>query len=42
MARAIRIGYQARPQHGSYDAMRASWTEAESLGDDAICEWDHF
>ena len=42
MARAIRIGYQARPQHGSYDAMRASWIEAEALGVDAIYNWDHF
>ena len=42
MARAIRIGYQARPQHGSYDAMRASWIEAETLGVDAIYNWDHF
>ena len=42
MARAIRIGYQARPQHGSYDAMHASWIEAETLGVDAIYNWDHF
>lgn len=42
MTRAIRIGYQARPQHGSYDAMRASWIEAEALGVDAVYNWDHF
>ena len=40
--RAIRIGFQARPQHGSYAAMRASWVEAEAMGVDAIYNWDHF
>ena len=42
MTRPIRIGFQARPQHGGYDAMRASWVEAEALGVDAIYNWDHF
>ena len=42
MTRPIRIGFQARPQHGAYDAMRASWIEAEALGVDAIYNWDHF
>ena len=40
--RTIRIGFQARPQHGGYDAMRASWIRAEELGVDAIYNWDHF
>ncbi len=39
---AIRIGYQARPQHGSYEAMRASWIRAEEMGADAVYNWDHF
>ena len=40
--RAIRIGYQARPQHGSFAAMRDSWLKAEEMGADAIYNWDHF
>ncbi len=40
--RPIRIGYQARPQHGSYAAMRESWIAAEEMGADAIYNWDHF
>ena len=40
--RAIRIGFQSRPQHGLYPEMRAAWVAAEEMGVDAIYNWDHF
>ena len=32
--RAIRIGYEASPQDGSFAAMRESWIQAEAMGAD--------
>ncbi len=40
--RAIRVGVQIQPQHGSYAAMRAAWQAAEAAGADVIYTWDHF
>ena len=40
--RAIRIGYEASPQDGSFAAMRESWIRAEAMGADAVYNDDHF
>ena len=40
--RAIRIGYEASPQDGSFAAMRESWIQAEAMGADAVYNDDHF
>lgn len=40
--RPIRIGAQIRPQHTSYEDLRAAWVAAEEAGVDTIFVWDHF
>lgn len=40
--RKIRIGAQVRPQHATYEQLRAAWVAAEAAGADAIFVWDHF
>ena len=40
--RKIRIGAQVRPQHATYQQLRATWVAAEAAGADAIFVWDHF
>ena len=42
MTRPIRIGFEASPQDGTFEHMRASWIEAEALGADAVYNDDHF
>ncbi len=41
MNHPIRISVQVQPHHQSIDAMRAAWRTAESLGVDALFNWDH-
>jgi probable F420-dependent oxidoreductase len=38
----IRVGVQVQPQHGTFEANRAAWIEADRLGADTIFNWDHF
>jgi probable F420-dependent oxidoreductase len=40
--RQIKVGESVRPQHTSYERMRATWLEAEELGADTLFVWDHF
>ncbi|WP_165945699.1 LLM class flavin-dependent oxidoreductase [Micromonospora sp. KC606] len=40
--RPVRIGVQVQPQHADYPAIRAAVVEAENLGVDMVCTWDHF
>jgi probable F420-dependent oxidoreductase len=40
--RAIRIGVQVQPQHGTVSKMRDTWLRAEELGADTVFTWDHF
>jgi probable F420-dependent oxidoreductase len=40
--RAIRIGVQIQPQHGTAGTMRDAWLRAEEMGADTIFTWDHF
>lgn len=42
MTHEIKIGVQIQPQHGSFEANRAAWIEADELGADMIFNWDHF
>lgn len=41
MSAPIRISAQVQPHHQSVDAMREAWRTAESLGVDALFNWDH-
>src|SRR4051794_13305101 len=38
----LRVGVQVKPQHATFDGMRAAWREAEELGVDTVFTWDHF
>ena len=38
----VTIGLQVIPQHGDYEPMKRAWLEADELGVDRICNWDHF
>ncbi len=38
----IRFGVQTAPQHTTYDAIEAVWTEADALGYDSAFVFDHF
>lgn len=40
--RAVRIGVQIAPQHGSYAQIRDTLAEVEELGADIAFNWDHF
>jgi len=40
--RAIRVGVQVQPQHGTAADMRDTWLRAEELGADTVFTWDHF
>jgi probable F420-dependent oxidoreductase len=40
--RPIKISAHVAPHHGTFDAMRNTWIEAEELGADAIFTYDHF
>lgn len=39
---AVRLGVHAAPQHPSFEAYRAVWERAESLGLDWVSTFDHF
>jgi probable F420-dependent oxidoreductase len=41
-SRKVRIGVQLRPQHSSYETLRATLTELEDIGVDIVFNWDHF
>jgi probable F420-dependent oxidoreductase len=38
----IRVGVQIEQQHGTFEANRNAWIEADGLGADTIFNWDHF
>ena len=38
----VRIGVSVRPQHTTFEKMRATWKEAEEAGVDDVYIWDHF
>lgn len=40
--REIRIGVQVQQQHGTFEANRKAWIEADQMGVDTIFNWDHF
>lgn len=40
--RPIRIGFQIRPQHVEYPAIRRAVADTEDLGVDVVTTWDHF
>lgn len=40
--RPIRIGVQVAPQHASYEKIRDTVAELESIGVDIVFNWDHF
>ena len=40
--RRVRIGVSVRPQHTTYENMKATWLAAEAAGVDDIYIWDHF
>lgn len=42
MTHQIKIGVQIQPQHGTFEANRKAWIEADELGADTIFNWDHF
>ena len=42
MTHEIRVGVQIQPQHGTFEANRKAWIEADGLGADTIFNWDHF
>lgn len=42
MTHEIKVGVQVQPQHGTFEANRAAWIEADRLGADSIFNWDHF
>lgn len=42
MTHEIRVGVQIQPQHGTFEANRTAWIEADALGADTIFNWDHF
>jgi probable F420-dependent oxidoreductase len=39
---SLRVGVQVQPQHADFEGMRRAWREAEEMGVDSICTWDHF
>lgn len=42
MSHEIRVGVQIQPQHGTFEANRQAWIEADELGADTVFTWDHF
>jgi probable F420-dependent oxidoreductase len=38
----IRVGVQIQPQHGTFQANRQAWIQADELGADTVFTWDHF
>lgn len=42
MTHQVRVGVQIQPQHGTFEANRRAWIEADELGADTIFNWDHF
>ncbi|MEU7585790.1 LLM class F420-dependent oxidoreductase [Micromonospora sp. NPDC049230] len=40
--RPVRIAVQVQPQHADYRAIRTAVVQAEELGVDMVCTWDHF
>jgi probable F420-dependent oxidoreductase len=42
MGHEIKVGIQVQPQHGTFEANRRAWIEADELGADTVFTWDHF
>ena len=40
--RPVRVALQLQQQHADYPAIRDAVHEAEDLGADIVCNWDHF
>src|SRR5690606_977156 len=42
MGHEIKVSIQVQPQHGTCEANRKAWIEADELGADTVFTWDHF